>query len=136
MVPADSGLNRRLAIEGRRIAEQHAKLGELCGALISALASDHLEGTRTSLDTLREGLMAHFDVEEKVQIPALHGSNPALGPQLEEIIAQHMRFRAELDAFAHILLDGNLDGLREPLALFVSALAEHEAQEESLFGVR
>jgi hypothetical protein len=136
MVAADSGLSRRLAIEGRRIAEQHAKLGELCVALISALADEDLEASRAALATLREGLLAHFDVEEKVQIPALHGSNPSLEPQLQEIIDHHVRFRGDLDTFARSVQNGDLAGLREPLALFVAALVEHEAQEESLFGIR
>jgi hypothetical protein len=136
MPPADSGLSRRLAIEGRRIAAQHAKLGELCVALIEAVAAERLAAARTALATLREGLLAHFDVEERVQIPALHGSNPSLGPRLEKIIEHHVRFRRDLQAFTGTLQRDDLAGLREPLALFVAALAEHEAQEEELFGAR
>ena len=135
MIPADTGLSRRLAIEGRRIADQHAKLGELCVTLITALGHEDLEAARTALATLRDGLLAHFDVEEKVQIPALHGSNPSLGPRLQEIIGHHVRFRSDLEAFTHTLQTGDLGALREPLALFVSALVEHEALEESLFGI-
>lgn len=136
MTSADSGLSRRLAIEGRRIAAQHAKLGELCVTLIDAVSDDHLAATRAALTTLREGLLAHFDVEERVQIPALHGSDPSLEPQLKQIIDHHTRFRSELQMFTHLLQAGDLKALREPLALFVSALVEHEAQEEELFGIR
>jgi hemerythrin len=136
MTPSDSGLNRRLAIEGRRIAAQHAKLGELCVALIDAVADDHVACVRAALATLREGLLAHFDVEERVQIPALHGSNPSLEPQLQRIIDQHTRFRSDLQIFTRAMQTGDLKALREPLALFVAALAKHEAQEEELFGVR
>lgn len=136
MTPADSGLSRRLAIEGRRIAAQHAKLGELCVALIDAVSNDHLAAAQAALDTLREGLLAHFDVEERVQIPALHGSNPSLEPRLRKIIEQHDRFRNDLKTFTGTLQGGDLTAFREPLGLFVSALAEHEAQEEELFGLR
>lgn len=136
MNPADSGLTRRLAIEGRRIAAQHAKLGELCVALIEAVAHDQLGAAKGALTTLRDGLLAHFTVEETVQIPALHGSNPSLEPQLRQIVEHHVRFRSDLETFTRTLEEGDLSALREPLALFVSALVEHETQEEELFGVR
>lgn len=136
MTPSDSGLQRRLAIEGRRIAAQHAKLGELCGALIDALASGVLAAAYASLATLHDGLLAHFDVEEKVQIPALHGSDPSLEPRLRRIVQDHAKFRADLDRISRAVHDDDLAGAREPLTLFIADLADHEAREEELFGLR
>jgi hypothetical protein len=133
MCPEDRGLSRRLKIEGRRIASQHRRLGELWQQLLAAFEHDQIDVTRSAFRELREGLLAHFDLEERIQIPALHGSNADLQPQPKRIVEDHMRFRAELEALARQLDAGSVDDLHSPARELHGALNEHEVLEQSLF---
>jgi iron-sulfur cluster repair protein YtfE (RIC family) len=127
------GLSKRLAIEGRRIATQHQRLGELWQQFIGAIESAELELMRLSFRELRDGMLAHFEVEERVQIPALHGADSGLHPVLARIVDDHTRFRSELDALMRDVEAGAFEALLGPVEKLHDSLAEHEALEENLF---
>jgi len=133
MTGEDHGLAKRLAIEGRRIANQHARLAELWQQLLSAVDGGELETTHLAFRELRDGLIAHFDLEERIQIPALHGSNPGLQPALRRIVEEHTRFREALEGLTEHVEAGAFDVLRTAVARLHEGLSEHETFEENLF---
>ncbi len=133
MTAEDHGLSKRLVIEGRRIAAQHARLTELWQQFVAAFEGEQLELTRLTFRELRDGLMAHFDLEERLQIPALHGADAGLRPALARIVADHTRFREELNVLERHVEAGAFEALRGPAAKMSEGVAEHEDLEEKLF---
>jgi hypothetical protein len=133
MTAEDHGLSKRLVIEGRRIAAQHARLTELWQQFVAAFEGEQLELTRLTFRELRDGLLAHFDLEERLQIPALHGADAGLRPALARIVADHTRFREELSVLERYVEAGAFEALRGPAAKMSEGVAEHEDFEEKLF---
>ena len=76
-------------------------------------------------------LAAHFELEEQVLFPALHGLDPATLPEIEELERDHGRFLDGLGGLLgravskSALSPAHLKGLRE-------RLAAHEPWEEHL----
>lgn len=130
---ASVGLSKRLGIEGRRIAAQHQLLGELWQAFLDPFDTGDLESARLAFRSLREGVTAHFDVEERVHIPALHGANPSVTQALQEIVSDHRRFRNELDQIVEALSSSDLERIAAMVEPLIRAFADHEAREEGLF---
>jgi len=130
------GLNRRLVIEARRIIKQHERLGTLWTALLEPLANEDLHACRRPLEVLSDGLRAHFAIEEEVEFPALHGSDPARTAALQRIIEEHVKYRAMLDRMQALAARGDLAGLSAHAAELAAAMTDHEAREEALFAGR
>jgi hypothetical protein len=80
---------------------------------------------------MRDGLAAHFQLEEEVVFPALHGLDPATLPEIEQLERDHGRFLDKLatligrEPTAAPLARGDVKGLRE-------RLDAHELREERL----
>jgi iron-sulfur cluster repair protein YtfE (RIC family) len=127
------GLGRRLVIEARRITKQHEKLGQLWTAVLEPLANGDLEGARRPFMVLAEGLRAHFAIEEEVEIPALHGADAERAAALEQIVADHVEYRAALDRIAERMAADDLEGAGEETAALAAKITDHEAREEALF---
>jgi hypothetical protein len=126
-----AGLRSRLRRALQRVGEQHRSLREIGVELDRALASGSREPVDAWLTRMRDGLAAHFELEEKVLFPALHGLDPAMLPEIEQLERDHGRF---LDALGPLLgrelsesplSPAHLKGLRE-------RLAAHELREEHL----
>jgi Hemerythrin HHE cation binding domain len=120
-----TGLRHRLQRARLRIEGQHQRL--------RTLLHDAEEAARTGaalnepLHRLREGLNAHFELEEAVSFPALHGLEPASSRVLAVLQEDHHGF---LDELAR-LLGGEADSAARVLRLG-SALRDHERREEEL----
>ncbi len=127
------GLAKRLEIERRRIASQHEKLGELWQSFLEPFRKHLAEGARDAFSALRDGLAAHFELEEKVQIPALHGADPAIRPQLEQLVLEHRELSRGLKEILLELDAGRLEHVEERVEWLIQLIAEHEAREEDLF---
>jgi hypothetical protein len=126
-----AGLRSRLRRALQRVAEQHRSLREIAVELDRALPSGSRESVDVWLTRMRDGLAAHFELEEKVLFPALHGLDPATMPEIEQLERDHGRF---LDGWGALLgrelsksalAPAHLKGLRE-------RLAAHELREEHL----
>ena len=126
-----AGLRSRLRRALQRVGEQHRSLREIAVELDRALASGSRESVDAWLTRMRDGLTAHFELEEKVLFPALHGLDPATLPEIEQLERDHGRF---LDGLGGLLgrelsesrlAPAHLKGLRE-------RLAAHELREEHL----
>ncbi len=127
------GLRKRIELEARRISAQHRQLDALYAALVDALQSGAQEQAREDFLRLREALLAHFEVEERTEFPALHGLDPGTEPELDTLIDQHETFRSELRALADCFAAGDVDQAARRLDGLGDRLGEHERNEERLF---
>jgi hypothetical protein len=118
-----SGLRLRLRRAEQRTREQHTRLRALLRDAEAAVRTGEPHEER--LRSLRDALAAHFELEESIAFPALHGLEPASGSELEELCSDHHAFLDELAKLA----DGAPDAARRVLALG-RALREHESREE------
>jgi iron-sulfur cluster repair protein YtfE (RIC family) len=112
---------------GHRIRGQHRRLHALLRDAERAAQED--APLRKRLALLHDGLHAHFDLEEAVYFPALHGLERAARRALVRLARDHDAFLEEL---AELLEDPPDAAMR--LLLLGRALREHEQQEEELFG--
>jgi hemerythrin len=127
-----TGLGRRMQIEGRRISDQHRQLDQLFGLVAAALEGDDAAAARAAFQRFRDALEAHFSMEDDVHFPALHGLRPALEPELTALVEEHRHFRTELEALAAQLTSGALAEAADAVDRFVTGLATHEGREEKL----
>jgi hypothetical protein len=127
------GLHTRLGIERLRIASQHRRLGVLFHEVVEALDCGDREGLHDLFHTFADGLRAHFDVEERVQIPALHGAKPDLEEQLQALVRAHYEFRERLGRIADSLAGGHIEHFESELLDLGTLLSHHEDLEEALF---
>lgn len=126
------GLERRVAIEARRISSQHRQLDELYALLTRALAQGDAEGSRRGFQRFRDALEAHFAMEDEVHFPALHGLRPELETSLMELVADHRGFVGELDRVAAELEADELEAAAARLTSMANRLAAHEDREEAM----
>lgn len=128
------GLRFRLAHEARRIASQHSYLDAIEATTLRALERGEALEIRQSLRGFRGSLEAHFDLEEQVHFPALHGLHAELLPELNALIREHERFRAALARLG----EGADRSPPDPAELaaafrdFAAELGRHEEREEQL----
>lgn len=127
------GLRRRLERTLRRVHQQHQHLRDVDGEIGRALASGALKEASRWLERMHDALRAHFDLEEEVIFPALHGLLPGTQRELAHLERDHRVFldllHAALGAELHASrLDRELKDLRE-------RLDEHEKHEERLLSL-
>lgn len=123
----------RLALEARRVAAQHDAIDAFEREVLAAFETGEARAVDASLRSLERALVAHFAIEEDVHFPALHGSDPGLAGDLQELVREHVSFRASL---AGLIQDGaprSADRLAS-FARLTEALRKHEDREEALFG--
>jgi hypothetical protein len=127
------GLRLRLAREGRRIAGQHEYLAALEATTLRALERGDAREMGDALRGFEGALCAHFDLEEQVHFPALHGHEPALGAQLEQLVSDHRAFRESLAQLCATAASGDRGAVAAAFDALVVALRTHESREESLY---
>lgn len=131
MVEMRAGLRSRLRRVVQRVEDQHRALREIAVELDRALASGSRELAHAWLTRMRDALRAHFELEEEVVFPALHGLDPDTLSEIEQLERDHGRFLERLRALlagepgATPLTPADVKGLRE-------RLAAHELREEHL----
>lgn len=128
-----SGLSKRLQIEARRIAGQHEKLGELWGGFLTAFGRQQGDSVRRTFETLREALLSHFELEERVHLPALHGARRGIEAELARIVDDHRRFTNALEEVSEGLASEHFPAVEAVVESLLASLNEHEAREERLF---
>jgi Hemerythrin HHE cation binding domain len=121
-----TGLRRRLERANQQIKNQHERLRGLLRAAEGAAREGR--SLREPLHRLRQGLDAHFDIEESISFPALHGLEPSAGAEIAQLCGDH---RAFLEELARLLGGDEPDAPARVLQLG-SALADHERREEAL----
>ncbi len=128
------GLRLRVKRLAQQIAEQHRQLDALRREVSAALESGARADARPALERFTLALAAHFELEQSVLFPALHGLSPARTPELEALEAEHARFLAELRRVAAELATAPADASERELLQCLADLRDHEQREERLVG--
>ncbi len=127
----DAGLRLRLRRVGREIAGQHKRLRELARTIQEALAAEDLDVVRDTAALYRDALAGHFELEERVVLPAIHGLAPHREPEIEGLLEDHARFFEEASELAE--QDVGDAAWRTRFSELRRQLAVHEGEEEVLF---
>lgn len=123
-----TGLRHRLQRALRRVEEQHRHLGTVEEELDRALTGGAASEVASWVGVLRDALRAHFELEEQVVFPALHGLVPGFREELEQLERDHAAFLGALDDLV-ARRDGSPSA---PMRALRERLARHEQAEERL----
>jgi hypothetical protein len=128
----EPGLRYRIRRALRQISDQHRALHEIHGRLAGALEADDRREASDAFVRFRHALGAHFELEEEVFFPALHGLHPEEGADLEALGREHGALLAALQRIAPLLEAAPLERFSTQLAGFRGELGAHERREEGL----
>jgi iron-sulfur cluster repair protein YtfE (RIC family) len=126
------GLRLRLAHESRRIAGQHAWLASVESTVLRVLERGTPGEAREALRAYQGSLDAHFELEERIHFPALHGLRPELGERIAALVVDHGRLRRALDELADRVGSVPRDAVTAGFRDVTLQLGEHEQREETL----
>jgi hypothetical protein len=131
MERGDPGLRYRMRRALRQIADQHRQLHEIQARLEAAAARADREALRDAFVRYRHAIGAHFELEDRVFFPALHGLHPA-EQELEALGRDHAEMLAELQRASPLLEAPGLAAFDAAFAAFRRGFASHERREEAL----
>jgi iron-sulfur cluster repair protein YtfE (RIC family) len=124
----ETGLRHRLRRAVRRSESQHGQLRALLAEIEGPVRAGALTVPGEWIARLRDALQAHFELEDQVLFPALHGLEPTASGSIETLSREHADFLSELGA-----------SLAEPSGCACdaflrlrAALGDHERREEQL----
>jgi hypothetical protein len=134
-MPSDQiGLRHRVRRLVEQIARQHRQLGELRGRIDAAFARGAWQEAGRSLDQFRAVLVAHFDLEQDVFFPALHGLEPSRKRDLESLEQEHAELLAQLEGVVAGVEPELQPDCAERFRSCLERLRGHEKIEEELVG--
>lgn len=126
------GLGKRLRYEADRISSQHRKLDQLYEALRRDLERRARHTACISFGRFRDALEAHFEIEDRVYFPAVHGLCPEHRGLLDRLSSDHVVFCEELVSIQRLLESDELDESEQRLVELISGLRGHERREDGL----
>jgi hypothetical protein len=126
------GLRLRVDREGRRISSQHRQLDLFYSLVAAALERGSRRELETAFGRFQDALESHFDLEDRLYFPALHGLRPRLDAELAQLVREHTGFRDTLHRLGELFRKSPLKQAVPALDAFVSALCLHEGREEKL----
>ena len=128
-----TGLRRRLERALSRMEDQHRLLREIADHLDGAVASGAQADIERWLGRFFDALRSHFDLEESVVFPALHGMMESARADLARLEVDHGYF---LERLAELLEAGTPCGggqtLIDALGVVRERMRAHERTEEDL----
>jgi iron-sulfur cluster repair protein YtfE (RIC family) len=128
----DTGLRYRVQRVQHQMRAQHRHLHPFFDEIQSALARRDGAPVEDGLERLAEALEAHFDLEDEVLFPALHGLHPERGEEIAALSEDHGELLGALARLFDALRDAALARFAEDFDAFREDLARHEAREEQL----
>ena len=128
----ESGLRYRMRRALRQIGDQHRQLHEIQDRLAAALASGERPEARDAFVRYRHAIGAHFELEDEVFFPALHGLHPGEREDLEALGLDHAGLLAALQRLVPLLEQSALERFGAAFDAFRGDLGRHEKREEGL----
>ncbi len=122
----------RLAHASRRLPAQHDFLDALLATTGRALERMSPGEAQEAMRGFRGALEAHFQLEEEVHFPALHGLQPGLEAELEALVREHRALRGRLLALESRTGRETGPALVRDFAALAESLRQHESREERL----
>ena len=124
----ETGLRHRLRRALRRMEQQHLHLRPLLAEVENAASDGARAPLHPPLLRFCDSLRAHFELEDSVLFPALHGLSPPSQKEIDRLSDEHGFFLSQLRG----MLESTLACDAEAFARLRAALAEHERREEQL----
>jgi hypothetical protein len=135
MPSSQIGLRHRVRRLVEQIAGQHRQLGELRSEIDAAFARGAREDAGRSLTRFRAVLVAHFELEQDVFFPALHGLEPSRKRDLEALEQEHADLLAQLESVLAGVESERQADCADRFRSCLERLRGHEQIEEELVGV-
>ncbi len=126
------GLRHRLRRVLRQLEDQHRHLGPIFEEICRALRGGAVRDVSAAFERYREALAAHFELEESVFFPAVHGLTRDRGSDLCTLCEDHEAFHAQLEAIREHLRRSELEAGQRALDALTASLRSHEQREEGL----
>lgn len=120
------------AVKDRVLAEHRrldGLLAEACDAFRGGQGSD--SGVE-AFQELREALEIHFDQEDRLYYPAIRALRPDFKAGLQEFIAEHEKFRTQLENIETLLARADFEGSGRAIEMLAGEFGRHEVSEESV----
>jgi len=128
----ETGLRHRLRRALRQTAHQHERLHALHRRLDDALERGAIDVVRAAAERLHAALAAHFDLEDAVIFPAVHGLDHRRAQDLNALAREHREYLVELERLRAQLDAAALTAFGDGYRAFRAAIGEHEQREEAL----
>jgi hypothetical protein len=126
------GLHHRLRRIAGQIDDQHRQLRSFQEELRGAITPAPGAGAAVACSRYRDALLAHFELEERLFFPALHGFDRSTEPTLVELQDRHISLRQEIDRLQALISEDAAD-VAATLEQLLAHLNEHERDEEALW---
>lgn len=81
---------------------------------------------------LREALETHFDQEDHLYYPSIWALRPDLKAGLRELVAEHEKFRGQLEHVDAVLARGDFEGGGHAIEALAGDFGRHEVREEAM----
>jgi iron-sulfur cluster repair protein YtfE (RIC family) len=128
----ETGLRHRLRRALRQMVQQHEHLRALHRRLDDALERGAVDAVHAAAERLHAALTAHFELEDAVIFPAIHGLAQRSVHDLNALAREHRRFLAELERLREQLDAAALVQFASAYRAFSAAVGDHERREEAL----
>jgi hypothetical protein len=128
------GLRHRVKRLAQQTAEQHRQLDALRREVSAALERGARADGRHALDRFTAALVAHFELEQSVFFPALHGLAPSRAHELEALEREHAGFLSALARTLAAIETAPADASGRAFLECLDGLRGHEQREERLVG--
>jgi len=113
-----------------RISEEHRRLASFFEHLREALGDNDPVAVRLGLDELEAELERHLSQEDQLYYPALSALRPEHRETLAHFVADHDRFRSELEAISRWVGAGEIPRAHACFEVLAQGFAAHEVHEE------
>jgi hypothetical protein len=130
----DTGLQHRIQRLVQQTADQHRHLAALRREIDVAFERGALHDAQSALKHFDLALAAHFELEQGVFFPALHGLAPARATDLETLEREHTGLLAALRELVARVEGASAQASQAALEKWLVGLRDHERREEQLVG--
>jgi hemerythrin superfamily protein len=127
-----NGLIFRVRRSARRMADQHRHLRDLVPEFERAVERADADALGDMVSRYIEGIVAHFNLEDDVFFPALHGLRPERGDALEALSREHEGFLQRLAELRNGLASEPVERFADGFRQILADLGDHEKREEQL----
>ena len=127
-----NGLIFRVRRSARRLADQHRHLRELIPEFERAVELEDSDALRSMISRFMVGVVAHFNLEEDVFFPALHGLRSDQTTALDRLSREHHGFLRRLTELRELLTAATVEAFAQDFRKLLTDLGAHEKLEEQL----
>ena len=112
--------------------QEHSELDELVESIRRTLERGTLSAAGVSIERFVQRLEGHFATEEELYFPLIERLSPDCKERLEAVRTSHRKLREAIEDLLVLVEGGNTAAARRALAVLLTRLYRHEAEEADL----